>query len=38
MDIRQDSRKHDALWEDILAHEDDTSSVGLQYEKNARGR
>jgi phosphoenolpyruvate carboxylase len=32
MDIRQDSRKHDALWEDILRHEDDKSIVG-QYEK-----
>jgi phosphoenolpyruvate carboxylase len=32
MDFRQDSRKHDALWEDILAHEDDKSIVA-QYEK-----
>lgn len=32
MDIRQDSRKHDALWEDILAHEADKSIVA-HYEK-----
>ncbi len=32
MDIRQDSRKHDALWEDILAHNEDKSTVS-QYEK-----
>ncbi|WKV14066.1 phosphoenolpyruvate carboxylase [Marivirga harenae] len=32
MDIRQDSRKHDALWEDILEHQDD-KNIAAQYEK-----
>lgn len=32
MDIRQDSRKHDALWEEILGKMDDKSTIS-QYEK-----
>ncbi|MBK6266591.1 phosphoenolpyruvate carboxylase [Marivirga sp. S37H4] len=32
MDIRQDSRKHDGLWEEILSKDDNTSTIA-QYEK-----